>query len=78
MRTRDKLEALAANLWWSWNPDAQDLFRRLNPEAFRATDSNPLAALGAAAPGVLSEEDFAREVDAVYAAFGHYLHAPAS
>ncbi len=78
MRTRDKLEALAANLWWSWNPDAQDLFRRLNPEAFRATDSNPLAALGAADPGVLSDEDFAREVDAVYAAFGRYLHAPAS
>ncbi len=48
MTTRDKLEALVANLWWSWNPEALQLFERLNPEAFRVSHHNPLAALRAA------------------------------
>ncbi|HOC31250.1 MAG: glycosyltransferase family 1 protein [Armatimonadetes bacterium] len=26
------LERLAVNLWWTWNPSAQDLFRRLDPD----------------------------------------------
>ena len=75
MRTQLHLEALAANLWWSWNPDARDLFRRLNPEAFRAADNNPFAALRAADPAVLVDPDFRRDTAAVHAAFERYLHA---
>jgi Amt family ammonium transporter len=48
MTSRDKLESIAINLWWSWTPEAQSLFRRLNPEVYRATDNNPRAALATA------------------------------
>ena len=75
MNTLLQLEALAANLWWCWNPDAQDLFHRLNPEAFRAADNNPYAALRAADLAVLADPDFIRDVEAVHSAFQHYLDA---
>lgn len=78
MDTRDKLEALAANLWWCWNPEAKNLFRRLHPDAFAASGSNPFAALRAAEPAVFSDEDVTRDADAVYAAFERYQHAPAA
>jgi len=31
------LEALARNLWWSWNADAIELFRRINRELWKET-----------------------------------------
>ncbi len=76
MSTLLQLETIAANLWWSWNPDAQDLFYRLNAEAFRAAGNNPYAALRSADATVLADPDFARDVEAVYAAFRRYLSAP--
>lgn len=75
MNTLLQLEALAANLWWSWNPDAQDLFRRLNPAAFGTADNTLYAALRAADPDVLADLDFARDAEAVHSAFRAYLDA---
>ena len=37
---------IARNLWWTWNPDAVALFRRVDPEAWEATH-NPVQMLGA-------------------------------
>lgn len=76
MTTQAKLEALAANLWWSWNPDAQDLFHRLNPTAFQQAASNPTAALQAADSATLADKQFIKDVDSVYDAFQHYLDSP--
>lgn len=76
MTTRDKLEAIAANLWWSWNPEALELFAQLNPEAFRASRHNPLAALRTADPALLTDRPFVKAVDKVYEAFTAYLNAP--
>ncbi|RMH56151.1 MAG: alpha-glucan family phosphorylase [Bacteroidetes bacterium] len=76
MTTRDKLDALAANMWWSWHPEAQDLFRRLNPDAFQAADNNPYAALSQPDPDVLADAAFREEVDAVYDAFRAYMETP--
>lgn len=76
MTTRDKLETLVANLWWSWHPEALQLFAQLNPEAFRASRHNPLAALRAADPAVLNDRPFQQEVDRVYEAFQAYLNRP--
>ncbi len=73
MTTRDKLNALAANLWWSWNPEAQELFRRLNPDAFEQHASNPRIALANANEDVLGDASFARDVDEVYDAFSTYM-----
>jgi len=38
----DFLETLARNLWWCWNPDAIELFRRINPQLWRKVSHNPL------------------------------------
>jgi starch phosphorylase/maltose phosphorylase len=73
MTTRDKLQSIAINLWWSWNPDARALFRRLNPEVFQASGNNPQAALALAADDVLNDPDFQDEVDAVYDEFTTYM-----
>jgi len=40
------LAELANNLWWSWHGDAQDLFRRLDPEGWEESYHNPVAMLG--------------------------------
>ncbi len=76
MTTRDKLEALSANMWWSWNSEVLDLFRRLNPEVFRASRSNPVATLQAADAKAWEDPDLAREVDTAYKAFREYMDAP--
>lgn len=45
MTPQDQLNELSRNLWWSWNPDALTLFKRLNPDAFAASGNNPIVAL---------------------------------
>lgn len=73
MSTRDKLNKIAGNLWWSWNPEAQALFNRLNPEVFNQSLRNPVAAVNAADPNVLKDAAFIAGVDEVYAAFQKYM-----
>lgn len=36
------LEELAHNLWWSWNFEAIELFRRIHPQLWKQARSNPL------------------------------------
>ncbi len=41
----DRISALnniAYNLWWTWNEDAQDLFRSLNPDLWEHFEHNPI------------------------------------
>jgi len=40
-----KCMALASNLWWSWTPEVEHLFRDLDPVRWRQTDHNPIALL---------------------------------
>ncbi len=39
------LETLLRNLWWSWKPDAKDLFRRIDPRLWAESGRNPLVFL---------------------------------
>ena len=39
------LGEIAGNVWTSWNPEAQDLFERLDPESWEALAHNPVALL---------------------------------
>ena len=39
------LETLARNAWWCWNQDALNLFRRIDPAAWRHSGHNPLTFL---------------------------------
>ena len=41
------LETLARNAWWCWNQDALNLFRRIDPAAWRHSGHNPLTFLRA-------------------------------
>ncbi|MEI6305515.1 MAG: glycosyltransferase family 1 protein [Deltaproteobacteria bacterium] len=40
------LQRIAYNLWWSWEPDAIDLFRRLDADLWKSTRHNPVELLG--------------------------------
>ncbi len=40
------LQRVAYNLWWCWEPDAINLFRRLDAELWQATRHNPVEMLG--------------------------------
>ncbi|MFB6230217.1 MAG: alpha-glucan family phosphorylase [Salinibacter sp.] len=76
LTTRDKLESLGINLWWSWNPEARSLFRRLNPTVYRASGNNPRAALAMADDDVLGDPGYQDDVDAVYGRYRDYMEQP--
>ncbi len=40
-----KLWSLARNLWWSWHPECDQLFRDIDPIRWRQLDHNPIALL---------------------------------
>ena len=44
------VQQLASDLWWSWNPAARDVFRRLDYTLWRQTDHNPVKMLRSIAP----------------------------
>ncbi len=39
------LDRLARNLWWCWNDEAIDVFRRINPEQWETVEKNPVVFL---------------------------------
>src|SRR6478672_7953901 len=45
-----RLDAIARNLWWSWQPDAQRLFASLDPRLWEATHHNPIKTIRLLAP----------------------------
>jgi starch phosphorylase len=51
----DKLWALANNLWWSWHPECDQLFRDIDPIRWRQLDHNPVALLREMTPEQLSQ-----------------------
>ena len=40
-----RLRELAHNLWWSWNPDARELFSALDPKLWEQMGNNPVRML---------------------------------
>ena len=38
----DRLQELAFNLWWVWNPDAQDLYESIDPDLWESVNENPI------------------------------------
>ena len=72
------LRDLAYNLWWSWNFRAQDLFRRIDGDAWRSTMHNPVAMLSAVEREQLqaraSDAAIVNELARVREEFDHYMH----
>lgn len=48
-----RLDELANNLWWSWHPEARELFRRLDYPMWRITGHNPVKQLREISPAKL-------------------------
>lgn len=46
----ERLSELANNLWWSWHPQARDLFRALDYPLWRSSGHNPVKQLADVAP----------------------------
>ena len=40
------LQVLSNNLWFTWNHEVEELFRRMNPDLWDETNKNPVAFLG--------------------------------
>lgn len=41
-KSLEKLEDLAYNLWFAWNPDVRDLFREIDVDLWRSSGRNPV------------------------------------
>ena len=50
-----RLGELALDLWWTWNPNARDVFRRLDYALWRSTAHNPVRLLRQLPPARLQE-----------------------
>ena len=75
-----RLQELAYNLWWAWNTDAIELFRRLDSELWDRTGHNPVALLGEVDQEKLKQasedEGFLAHLDRVISDFDVYMNEP--
>ena len=46
-----RLSELAYNLWWSWTPEAQALYRDIDPDLWKRGQSQPGEVPAAGQPG---------------------------
>jgi len=69
---------LAHNLWWCWNGDALDLFRRLDPKGWEECYHNPVAMLGKMdqqrLTQIANDEGFLAHLQRVYQDLQNYLN----
>src|SRR5258706_15715325 len=49
-----RLPELANDLWWTWNPQAREVFRLLDYPLWRQTAHNPVLMLQSVAPELLA------------------------
>ncbi|HEV8537514.1 MAG TPA: DUF3417 domain-containing protein, partial [Bacteroidota bacterium] len=77
-----RLHALAHNVWWSWNPQAQQLFQELSPLIWQSSSHNPVAVLSQFSEGELKarfgDKNFFARVEAILTSFEQYMHAKPS
>lgn len=73
------LQRIAYNLWWCWEPEAIELFMRLDPELWKETRHNPVEILGilqqATLEGLKSDEGFMSHLEEVDEKLKEYLSA---
>ncbi len=71
------LEEIAHNLWWTWHPEAVELFVRLDRELWRETEHNPIKLLGRCPQARLEEaaqdEGFLSQLERVHATLQRHL-----
>ncbi|HSL85483.1 MAG TPA: alpha-glucan family phosphorylase, partial [Bacteroidales bacterium] len=74
------LKELADNLWWSWNTEAEILFRRMDPSLWEEVRQNPKLLLEKIDYKRLlvleDDDDFVGELGKVYNSFIQYMNRP--
>ena len=74
----NRLYELAYNLWWSWHPEAQELYSSLDPQLWENVSHNPVRFLSDIQPEKLtkaaSTEAYLDRYDTVIKDFDHYIH----
>ncbi len=79
--TLQPLIELSGNLWWTWNHDAADLFRRLDRGMWEKTNHNPVRMLGLLTQDQLAEAGsdagYVAQLGRVYSAFKRQMTEPA-
>jgi len=78
--TLTELDVLARNVFWSWNPQCIELFRRIDPAQWAASGHNPVRLLGSVSQSrleALAENgSFVNEVKRCTESLSAYLQAP--
>lgn len=73
----EPLTDLAHNLWWSWQHEAIEMFRSIDPEKFVAVNYNPVALLDELgiekAHALIQDKNFIERMNRVYANFQAYM-----
>ncbi len=74
------LREIAYNLWWSWDHEAIELFRRLDRPLWESTHHNPVLMLGTVRQALLraaaADRGFLAHLERVYDRFQRYLKQP--
>ncbi len=74
------LLALAHNMWWVWQPDAVELFRRLDRKLWESVHHNPVKLLGTIDQSRLAsasqDDGYMAHMKRVYDAFRQHVEAP--
>ncbi len=73
----NRLAVLALNLWWAWNPEAQEIFRDLSPQVWERSHHNAVAVLrevsDAELRSRLQDSDFQKKTLRVLDEFEEYM-----
>ena len=73
----EKLSELSRNIWWSWNYEATELFRDLDPVLWKEVGQNPVLLLErmsyAKLEALAADKVILRRMDAVYSKFRTYM-----
>ncbi|MDR2083891.1 MAG: alpha-glucan family phosphorylase [Bacteroidales bacterium] len=74
------LKKLSMNLWWCWNPEAEELFRSINPERWEELHHNPIALFESLSVQEISklesDSEFTNTLAKVYKNFEDYINVP--
>ena len=73
----ERLREIAGNLWWSWAPEARELFQRIDSEAWEQVHGNPIELLTLVDQKRLDElstdDAFLGRLDVAYATLERYM-----
>jgi len=75
----ERLKELAYNIWWSWDPEGRQLFRRLDPDLWERTYHNPVHMLGSVSQDSLAalaeDEGYLSQLERAWQRFRDYMES---